>query len=115
MDDRRLTTLVQSLGRMRNRRTVLKGLFGVGASATAAYGMAGKTDAARRGFSGPKFPEFPTPTPTPCINGTAECVVPEGGTSILICDQGTWQAYDCVNGQVCISYPDANDFCEITT
>ena len=51
----------------------------------------------------------------PCREGTAECVIPEGGTSILLCIQGTWQEFECVGGTFCLSSPEGNDFCEITT
>jgi hypothetical protein len=112
MDNRRFDALVQSFAQRRNRRTVLKSMFGLGASAVAFRGMAGETEAARRGFSGPTFP---TPTPPPCVDGSAECVVPQGGTSIKICNQGTWETYECLDAQECISYPNLNDFCEITT
>lgn len=111
MDDRRFDSLVQSLAGIRNRRGILKGLLGVSAGFGAARVAAGETDAARRGFSGPTFP---TPTPEPCVDGTAECVIPEGGTSIRICHQGTWQTFACVGGQMCISFPNGNDFCKIT-
>src|SRR5262245_1585574 len=106
MGDRQFDSLVRSLAEIRNRRSVLKGILGVGASIGAASAMVREVDAARRGFSGPTFP---TPTPAPCTDGTAECVVPEGGTSIRLCDHGAWQVYECVAGQICLSYPDGND------
>lgn len=114
MDDRQFGSLVRLLATSRNRRSALKGVFGIGASIVVTRELSGDVDAARRGFSGPTFPQLPTPTPEPCVDGTAKCVIPEGGTSIRICEQGTWQTYPCVNGQICISYPDTNDFCEIT-
>jgi hypothetical protein len=111
MDDRTFESLIRSLAAVRTRRSAFKGLVGIGASIVTARVLVGDADAARRGFSGPKLP---TPTPKPCVDGSAECVVPDGGTSILICEQGSWHEYPCINGQFCISSPDGNDFCEIT-
>lgn len=112
MDDRRFDSLARSLASGANRRQFLQrgSAFAIAAGAGL---VARNAEAARRGYSGPKFP---TPTPEPCVSGTAKCVTLEGGTSIRICDQGTWQTYDCIFGQQCIPSPaGGNDFCEITT
>lgn len=111
MDDRRFDSLARSLASGANRRQFLRHGSAFAIAAGAAL-VARNAEAARRGYSGPKFP---TLTPEPCVNGTAKCVVPEGGTSIRICDQGTWQTYDCILGQFCLSSSTGNDFCEITT
>lgn len=67
MDDRRFDALTRRLGSSTSRRTVLKGLVGIGAIATAGMVIGGPTEAARRGYSGPKFVVTPTPTPPPPI------------------------------------------------
>lgn len=175
MDDRRFDHLTRSLAQAGSRRTLIKGLLGLGGSAVIG-GMVHQSEAlaARR----------PAPTPAPircpgtqvwngtacactigttcgpacctgasqccdnaccdgtcygeelccpagyvvcngqclppgaceqCREGAAECVIPEGGTSILLCVQGTWQEFECVDGTFCISSPEGSDFCEITT
>ena len=61
MDDRRFDLLVKSIGRSTSRRTLLRGMLGIAATAAGVTALRqDQTDAARRGFSGPTFP---TPLP----------------------------------------------------
>lgn len=61
MDDRRFELLVKSIGRSTSRRTLLRGMLGIAATAAGVTALRqDETDAARRGFSGPTFP---TPLP----------------------------------------------------
>src|SRR5215204_5548435 len=72
MDDRRFDALVRSLAEGKSRRSVLKGLFGLGGAALVGSAvLESDADAARR----------PTPTPTPVrcpgnqtpVNGVCTC------------------------------------------
>lgn len=65
MDDRRFDSLVRSLAAGTSRRRMLKGMLGLGGAAiVGAPGASDHADAARRGFSGPRFP-------TPCVPNCA--------------------------------------------
>ncbi len=67
MDDRRFDDVIRALGSGASRRTVLRGLLGLGAGAATASVASERASAARRGFAGPTFPTpDPTPTPPPC-------------------------------------------------
>lgn len=75
LDDRRFDALTKSFAAGRSRRTLLKGLLGLGGAAVAAgAGRTPPTDAARR----------PTPTPKPLkcpgvqIPVDGECICPDG-------------------------------------
>jgi hypothetical protein len=94
MDDRRFDSITRSIGTSRTRRDALKGLLGIGAGTVAAGALLGqRTEAARRGFSGPVFPTW-----TPCVrdsNGVCcrSGVVAEG----VCCSKGyvSGQGYCC--------------------
>lgn len=97
MDDRHFDSLVKSLATGRNRRSVLKGLLGLGGAAM--VGSAASTDAgaARR----------PTPTPKPITcpgsqiwDGSA-CICPSGRQCGPACCTGEAVCCDnaCCNGQ----------------
>jgi hypothetical protein len=76
MDDRRFDAFTRRLGSHSSRRSILKGLLGVGGIAATGAVIHGQTEAARRGFSGPSFPfpSPPTPSPTPvCIPDGGPC------------------------------------------
>lgn len=68
MDDRRFDTIARQLGAGSSRRSVFKGLLGIGGVAAFGMAMHGQTEAARRGFSGP-FAPTPVPTPTCAPDG----------------------------------------------
>ncbi len=59
MDDRRFDSLTRALAKGGSRRTLLKGLLGLGA-ATASAAVVQDTEAARRGYPGPPLPRKPT-------------------------------------------------------
>jgi hypothetical protein len=70
MDDRRFDALTRTLAQHRTRRQVLTGLAGAGIASLAAVVRSGEdAQAARRGFSGPKFP---LPTPVPCTDSCSD-------------------------------------------
>lgn len=76
MDDRRFDSLVKALAKGKSRRSVLKGLFGLGGAAIAGSVLLdADSEAARRP------PSIPTPRPT-CpgsqtwTGSTCECIVP---------------------------------------
>lgn len=91
MDDRRFDAFVKTLAAGTSRRSLIKGLIGVAGVATAGMVLDDRTEAARRGFSGPILPTAAPPTPTPipptataapptptsgaCLPGGASCVV----------------------------------------
>lgn len=64
MDNRHFDELTRALAAAHNRRAVVRGLLGLGAGVLAGAVSVSGTDAARRGFSGPKLP-----TPAPCTDG----------------------------------------------
>ena len=87
MDDHRFDSLARSLAAGSSRRTVLKGMLGIGGAAVAGISMArDDVQAARRGFSGPRFP-------TPCVPQCAGAFCGGDGCG------GT--CGDCVVGSVC--------------
>ena len=109
MDDRRFDNLVKSIATTASRRTVLRGVLGVAASAAGVTALRGSdTDAARRGFSGPTFPTprpTATPTPscgagqTPCGSGCVDTATDPancGGCGIACGAGGICQAGSCV-------------------
>jgi hypothetical protein len=65
MDDRRFDAFTRTLGSGASRRTLLRGLIGLGAGAATAPIATSGVHAARRGSSGPTLPSGPTPIPTP--------------------------------------------------
>lgn len=71
MDDKRFDSIARQLGSVSSRRSVLKGLLGLGGVAAVGLAVHGQTDAARRGFSGP-FGPTPVPTPT-CVPVGGPC------------------------------------------
>lgn len=95
MDDRRFDGLVRSFGAGCSRKTLLKGLLGVGFTVSAASLLSpGDTEAARRGFSGPRFPTPPPCVPV-CIEGS--CGGSDGCGGTRACADGTY----CSNGGCC--------------
>lgn len=74
MDDRDFDSIAKRAAGGSSRRTLLKALFGIGAVTATGAVVHGQADAARRGFSGPKFPWDPTPTPIPvCLEDGEYC------------------------------------------
>ena len=63
MDDQRFDALTKRIGSGMSRRALFKGFRGLGGAAATVAVVQDQTDAARRGFAGPKLP---TPTPPPC-------------------------------------------------
>lgn len=64
MDDRRIDLFVKGLAAGHNRRSLLKGLLGLGGLTATGAVLFGDADAARRGYSGPPT-VAPQPTPLP--------------------------------------------------
>ena len=64
MDNRRFDELTRVLALGHTRRTVVRGMLGLGVGALGSAVWTGGADAARRGFSGPRLP-----TPPPCSGG----------------------------------------------
>jgi len=87
MEDRRFDRITRSMATSRTRRDVLKGLLGIGAGAVAAGVVLGqRTEAARRGFTGPTFPTW-----TPCVRDYKGDCCASGVLASGIC---------CTNGYV---------------
>jgi hypothetical protein len=91
VDHRTFDTLAKGLAQGRNRRSLLKGLLGLGGAVAAGTAIAPETDAARRGYAGP----VPKSSPT---------VVPGPGT----CDPQTCYGCKQCQGGVCIDNPKDN-------
>lgn len=128
MDDRRFDALTRALGQGGSRRTLLKGLLGLGGVATAGAVLR-DTEAARRGQSGPPTagpqptlapqPTAPAPLPsattvprcpgnqTPC---GADCCCPAGNTKCGpdCCPDG--QA-ECCDGACCFGTCFGEELC----
>lgn len=102
MDTDRFDALTRTIGHGISRRAALKGLLGFGAAAAGAVRLTVGTDAARRGFSGPKLPpSTPTPGPDPCGCGpNLTCI---GGLCFAMC-------IECVCGS-CTLVPGLGSFC----
>lgn len=106
MDDRRFDALIRALGSGTSRRTVLRGLLGVGAATAAVAGD--RAQAARRGFAGPKLPTpSPTATPPPCAQIGDACGV---GCCSGNCCGGT-----CIDDSACCIDTDCGISDECTT
>ena len=103
MDDRQFDALVRSLAAGRSRRQVLKGMLGLGGAAAAtAAALPDQADAARRGYSGPKFPTACVPNCDGTTCGANGC----GGTCPcrqgLVCISGTGLcAWPCFGSGQC--------------
>ncbi len=96
MDDRRFDSLVRSLGAGCSRKTLLKGILGIGVTISSSSLLtAGDAAAARRGFSGPQLPTPPPPCVPVCDEGT--CGGPDGCGNTCECAAG----YFCQNGGCC--------------
>jgi hypothetical protein len=111
MEERRFDAITRLLGQGGSRRTLLKGLVGLG-GATAAGAALRDTEAARRGYAGPRFP---TVQPTPCVpqcDGTTcgsdgcggTCTCPDISCTCLA-DQGIPNA-----SPICVSQWSTGDF-----
>ncbi len=98
MDDRRFDNSTRQLAHAKNRRAIVKGLLGIGAAALSSDPLVHRTDAARRGYSGPPTPYAP-PLPTqPPPAPTA------GPTEVVGCASGSSAC-----GNACC--PDSNSMC----
>jgi hypothetical protein len=93
MEDKRFDSIARQLGSGSSRRSVLKGLLGIGGVATVGLIDHGQTEAARRGYAGPFGP--PTPTCTP-VGGLCElsnfraccslcCTTTDNGAGPTVC------------------------------
>jgi hypothetical protein len=139
MDDRRFDTLIRAFGQGGSRRSLLKGLLGLGGVTAAGTALLRDTEAARRGQSGPAVPtalptvpapptEIPAPTEsaapscpgnqTPCGTG---CCCPAGNTKCGsdCCPDGQAQCCDgaccygtCYGEELCC--PSAQVFCAVS-
>lgn len=75
MDEQRFDELVKGIVSGSNRRQFLRRTLGLGAGATVAALALKETEAARRGFSGPKSPAV-TSTPAPDLCAGVDCDPP---------------------------------------
>lgn len=90
MDDSRFDALIRAFGRGGSRRTLLKGLLGLG-GLVAAGSTLDDTEAARRGYPGP-------PTPVPPNLGSGACVgVGQICNALVKCCSG----YSCGSNGTC--------------
>jgi hypothetical protein len=89
MDDRNFDDLAKRLASSRSRRSLVKSFLGLGAATVAGGALAAETDAARRGYGGPKPRSTVVPGPPTC--------------SPLTC----YGCHACVNG-VCTDQPKTN-------
>ncbi len=127
MEDRTFDTFAKALAQGRNRRTMLKGLLGIGGAVAAGSMLDKEADAARRGFSGPKQPTPVSPAPTcdpntcygcnSCINGVCvgdptDCYVHECEASVCDPDGGCSYPFDCRQGTSCCG---AHQICNTST
>lgn len=111
MDDRRFDALARALAGRRNRRSALKGAFGLGIGAMTGMVLHGRTDAARRGYSGPRWPwEDIQPGPCEPYCSPGMCGVPNGCGGMCgcsgsdVCIQGACAPVCVQSGcEVCIS------------
>ena len=71
MNGRHFDSLTKSVATRTNRRSLLAGLLGISAGIAVTAVAPDSADAARRGFSGPRFPPF-TPT-TICLEDGSSC------------------------------------------
>lgn len=101
MDDRRFDWLAKGIAEGRNRRSLLKGVLGLGAGIAAGAPVLQRADAARR--------SAPTPTPTPkpvgCPSGSSAC----GSTccpdaTSMCCDNACCHGY-CYGEELCCPTP----------
>lgn len=97
MDNARFDTLVKRLASGADRRSLLKGLLGLGGGVAIASHELGDASAARR--TSP--PEKPTPTPLACPSGSTKCG-PE------CCTDGTSM---CCDGACCIGFCYGEELC----
>ncbi|TXG86767.1 MAG: twin-arginine translocation signal domain-containing protein [Thermomicrobiales bacterium] len=124
MDDRRFDQFTRSIAGATSRRGFLGRLLGVAGATGALVALApGDANAARRGYSGPKFPK-PTPDPDPCQGLTGPCTanaqccqgfceqgLGSGGTCQLcdaticgdfVCTDLLWDPFNCGScGYIC--------------
>ncbi len=101
MNDNRFDRIAKTLGQAASRRTVLKALLGVG-SLGAAGTVLHSTDAARRGYSGPTFPEPTEPA------SESDPLVPEPCSGIT-CNDGCCDRVCDMHGNCC---PPASIVCD---
>lgn len=87
MDEQRFDRLTKSLANRRSRRSALQGLVALGAAALGSQLSGHGVNAARRGFSGPRFP-WDTIEPGPCqpFCSVGMCGVPNGCGGMCACD-----------------------------
>ncbi|HET9662260.1 MAG TPA: hypothetical protein VFP05_18180 [Thermomicrobiales bacterium] len=73
MDDRRFDSVTQAFAKSGSRRALLKALLGFGAVAAASMTAIDDVDAARRGYSGPRFPIEPPLSECPGLECNGQC------------------------------------------
>ena len=102
MDDRRFDAFVRGLATGRNRRSLLKGLLGLGGLTATGAVLLGDADAARRGASSPDVPA-PDPAQTPPVP-PVETPVPATETPAcagVICNDGCCTGACTATGACC--------------
>jgi hypothetical protein len=75
VDSSRFDRLTRALALGASRRSVIKGLLGIGVASTATGALIGESEGARRGTTPnvPPAPTLPTQTPTPAPTSTPAC------------------------------------------
>jgi hypothetical protein len=103
MDDNRFDHLTRSIARTSNRRGFIKGILAlVGITGAGAALRASEVDGARRGFSGPTWPESPTTAPTAIPTQTFTQVATSTSTAT------TFVPTPVSQGGFCVAQPDDN-------
>lgn len=107
MESERFDALTRRMGNATDRRAALKGLLGLGAATIGVARLSSGANAARRGYSGPRWPE-----PEPCAGDCGEsescdcspnhtCI---GGLCFLSCT-------DACGCETCTFIPGKGSFC----
>lgn len=104
MEDRRFDALVRSLASGQNRRSVLKGLLGLGGLAAGAGLQA--TEAARRPTPTPAVPKCPgrqvwNGSACACPSGSAQCGAECCDTGVSVCCDHACCAGECYGEELC--------------
>jgi hypothetical protein len=117
MDDRHFDSLVMALARHRNRRSLIKGLLGIGGAATIRLAGVRQTDAARRGTapaSAPHCPGVQTWNGTDCVcaDGSAKCGPDCCADGVAVCCDNACCYGTCYGEELCC--PSPQEWCAVS-